>query len=56
MSRNKADFRSVIVAYTTPPMVTLKGRDGVASVVMLRFDKDLKKNGSIKSIDVKTAK
>jgi hypothetical protein len=42
--------------YSTPPKVTIKGMDGVELVVTLLFDKDLKKNGSIKSIEVKAAK
>ncbi len=39
--------------YSTPPKVTVKGMAGVELVVTLLFDKDLKKNGSIKSIEVK---
>lgn len=39
--------------YTTPPKVTIKGMEGVELVVTLLFDKDLKRNGSIKSIEVK---
>lgn len=39
--------------YTVPPRVTVKGLNKVEFVVTLRFDKDLKKNGSIQSIEVK---
>ncbi len=39
--------------YTTPPKVTIKGFEKVELVVTLHFDKDLAKNGSIKSIEVK---
>ena len=39
--------------YSTPPTVTIKGFEKVAFVVTLLFDKDLAKNGSIKSIEVK---
>lgn len=39
--------------YTTPPKVTVKGFETTEFVVSLHFDKDLKKNGSVKSIEVK---
>jgi hypothetical protein len=39
--------------YTTPPKVTIKGFEKVEFAVDLRFDKDLKKNGAIKSIEIK---
>jgi hypothetical protein len=42
--------------YATPPTATIKGKDGVELVVTLLFDKDLKKNGSIKAIEVKVVK
>jgi hypothetical protein len=39
--------------YTTSPKVTVKGFEKTEFIVTLLFDKDLKKNGSIKSIEVK---
>jgi hypothetical protein len=42
--------------YSSPPKVTIKGMEGVELVVTLLFDKDLKKNGSIKAIEVKAVK
>jgi hypothetical protein len=42
--------------YSTSPKFTIKGMEKVELVATLLFDKDLKKNGSIKSIDVKAAK
>lgn len=39
--------------YTTPPKVTVKGFETAAFNLTLLFDKDLKKNGSIKSIEIK---
>ena len=39
--------------YSTPPKVTVKGFEKVEFVVTLHFDKDMAKNGSIKSIEVK---
>jgi hypothetical protein len=42
--------------YSSPPKVTVKGVDDVELVVTLLFDKDLKKNGSIRSVEVKEAK
>ena len=39
--------------YSTPPKVTIRGMDDVELVVTLLFDKDLAKNGSIQSIEVK---
>jgi hypothetical protein len=39
--------------YCSPPTVRIKGLDGVALEVTLHFDKDFKKNGSIKSIAVR---
>jgi hypothetical protein len=44
------------VGYSTPPKVTVKGMPNVEFVATLLFDKDLKKNGSIKSIEAKAAK
>ena len=40
--------------YTTPPNVTVKGMEKLEFEVMLSFDKDVKKNGAIKSIEVKS--
>jgi hypothetical protein len=42
--------------YSTPPKARVKGIEGVELVVTLHFDKDLKKNGSIETIEVKAAK
>jgi len=39
--------------YSTPPKVTVKGMEKVEFEVTLSFDKDMKKNGAIKSIEVK---
>ncbi len=39
--------------YSTPPTVAFEGFEKVEFVVTLHFDKDLKKNGSIKSIELK---
>lgn len=39
--------------YSSPPQVTVKGVPDVELNVTLTFDKDLKKNGRIKSIEVK---
>lgn len=39
--------------YTTPPKITVKGFEKTEFVVTLHFDKDLKKNGSVTSIEVK---
>jgi hypothetical protein len=41
--------------YSTLPKAAIKGKPGVELVVTLLFDKDLKKNGSIKSIELKSA-
>lgn len=42
--------------YSTSPTVTIKGFEKVECVVTLKFDKNLKQNGSIKSIEVKKEK
>jgi hypothetical protein len=42
--------------YNTPPTATVRGIGDVELVVTLLFDKDLKKNGSIKATEVKAAK
>lgn len=39
--------------YTVPPKIKVKGFESTEFVVTLAFDKDLKKNGAIKSIEVK---
>ncbi len=39
--------------YCTPPKVMIKGFEKVEFDVTLLFDKDMKKNGSIKSIEIK---
>ncbi|QEL20830.1 hypothetical protein [Limnoglobus roseus] len=39
--------------YSSPPKVTIKGFEKVELTVTLLFDKDLAKNGSIKSIELK---
>ena len=39
--------------YSSPPKATIKGMEKVDLVVKLHFDKDLRKNGSISSIEMK---
>src|SRR4051812_42172342 len=39
--------------YSTPPRATIRGMEAVELAVTLQFDKDLKKNGSIKSVEVR---
>ena len=39
--------------YTTPPKVTVKGFEKAEFVVTLNFEKDLKKNGGVKSVELK---
>jgi hypothetical protein len=39
--------------YTTPPKVTVKGFEKTELMVKLHFDKDLRKNGSVESIELK---
>jgi hypothetical protein len=38
--------------YSTPPKVTVQGMDGVALKPTLHLDKDLRKNGSIASVEL----
>ncbi len=38
--------------YSSPPEATVKGMESVPLVVTLHFDKDLKKNGSVESVEV----
>ena len=38
--------------YCSPPKVTIKGMDTVTLKAALHFDKDLKKNGSVESVEV----
>jgi hypothetical protein len=38
--------------YSTPPTVTIKGREGVTLKTSLHFDRELKKNGAIASVEV----
>ena len=52
-------LKSVVIddpgaGYSTPPKVTFRGFEKVEFLVTLRFDEDLSKNGSIRSIAVKT--
>jgi hypothetical protein len=42
--------------YSSPPKAQVKGLDGIELVVKLHVDRDLKKNGSIETIEVKAAK
>jgi hypothetical protein len=38
--------------YSSPPKVTIKGMDKVTLKATLHFDKELKKNGSVESVEV----
>jgi hypothetical protein len=38
--------------YSTPPKATVRGMEGLALKVTLQFSKDLKKNGSVRSVAV----
>lgn len=40
--------------YSSPPKVTVKGHEKVSLKAALHFDKDLKKNGSIPSVEIVT--
>jgi hypothetical protein len=42
--------------YCNPPTVTVKGFENVQFKVTLHFDTDMKKNGSIASIELVSAK
>jgi hypothetical protein len=38
--------------YSSPPAVTIRGMEGVPLKATLHFDRDLKKNGSVESVQV----
>jgi hypothetical protein len=41
--------------YSSPPKVTIEGMENVPLKANLHFDKDLKKNGAVKSVEVAEA-
>jgi hypothetical protein len=48
----RTPIRGSVIAL--PPKATIRGMERVELVVNLHFDQDLKKNGSIAAIEVKT--